>query len=515
MRKMLNLIRSLVLGVPLVATLFATQIAFAQNTCTLPPYVSSATNAGVGFYDSGNNQLYYIFNNIFANQTMYPTSGTISVCSWDSWSDVLVSTNPNNDGAVKAFLSSQRNYNNKLISSFPVLKMSFGATAWNSGIYEVTFDHFLTGPPPQNTGYEVMIWTENHNQRPAGNIIQNNITVDGQTWDLWNFNNILFSFAAPHLTSGTYAGFPSNRVISSGTFNMLTYFNYLISGGFLPSNVTLAQLQYGLELVDTGGVPQTFSVNNFSILDQGSASTPHVTSLSPTSGPVGNSVTITGTGFGATQGGSTVTFNGTAGAPSSWSDTSIVVPVPAGATSGNVVVTVAGTASNGTAFTVTTATNFLDAATATLDVAGGSVGQWVPWYGLASTAPLTQSTAAAHDGPDGLKITTLGPGNAWGVQLNNSPGFAASAGPATISFWASAGPSSSATQVNLQVTWANSVGSTIGTTNLAIPGTLGTTWTQASVNATAPTGTAYAYVTLTGTMATGNVIYADTFFVGR
>ena len=60
-----------------------------------------------------------------------------------------------------------------------------------------------------------------------------------------------------------------------------------------------------------------------------------------------HAVTITGTNFGATQGTSTVTFNGTAATPTTWSATSIVVPVPAGATTGNVVVTVGGLASNG------------------------------------------------------------------------------------------------------------------------------------------------------------------------
>jgi IPT/TIG domain/Carboxypeptidase regulatory-like domain len=78
-----------------------------------------------------------------------------------------------------------------------------------------------------------------------------------------------------------------------------------------------------------------------------------ITSLSPASGAVGASITITGTNFGAAQGGSTVTFNGTAvTAVTSWSATSIVVTVPAGATTGNVVVTVSGVASNGSPFTV-------------------------------------------------------------------------------------------------------------------------------------------------------------------
>jgi IPT/TIG domain len=80
---------------------------------------------------------------------------------------------------------------------------------------------------------------------------------------------------------------------------------------------------------------------------------PVIISLAPTSGSVGTPVTITGTNFGATPGTSTVRFNGTAATPTSWSTTSIGVPVPTGATTGPVVVTVGGTASNGPAFQVT------------------------------------------------------------------------------------------------------------------------------------------------------------------
>ncbi len=80
--------------------------------------------------------------------------------------------------------------------------------------------------------------------------------------------------------------------------------------------------------------------------------TPNITSLSPTSGSVGTSVTISGANFGSTQGASTVTFNGTTATPTSWSATSIVVAVPTGATTGNVLVTVGGVASNGVNFAV-------------------------------------------------------------------------------------------------------------------------------------------------------------------
>jgi len=84
----------------------------------------------------------------------------------------------------------------------------------------------------------------------------------------------------------------------------------------------------------------------------GGGGAPSITGLNPTSGGPGTSVTVAGTNFGGSQGTSTVTFNGTAGTPASWGATSIVVPVPSGATTGNVVVTVGGVASNGVAFTV-------------------------------------------------------------------------------------------------------------------------------------------------------------------
>lgn len=82
--------------------------------------------------------------------------------------------------------------------------------------------------------------------------------------------------------------------------------------------------------------------------------TPTMTALSINAGAVGETITITGTNFGSTQGNSTVTFSGTPATPTSWSDTSISVPVPNGATTGNVLVTVNGVPSDqgGIAFMV-------------------------------------------------------------------------------------------------------------------------------------------------------------------
>jgi RHS repeat-associated protein len=80
---------------------------------------------------------------------------------------------------------------------------------------------------------------------------------------------------------------------------------------------------------------------------------PTVTGLSPATGPVGTLVTITGTGFGATQGTSTILLNGTTTPVVSWSATTIAATVPTGSASGTFTVTVGTSSANSSTFTVT------------------------------------------------------------------------------------------------------------------------------------------------------------------
>lgn len=172
--------------------------------------------------------------------------------------------------------------------------------------------------------------------------------------------------------------------IWTGSAGSLTAF--ACNDDIVPGIVTQSQLT-NLSLI--GGTTYYFMVSSFGPADPNpialggktvfnlSASiivpAPIITSLRPTSGPVGTPVTITGSNFGATQSTSTVTFNGTAATPTSWSATSIVVPVPVGATTGNVFVGVpAGGQSNGVNFTVTSGGSFTVAGTAATVTAGSS-----------------------------------------------------------------------------------------------------------------------------------------------
>ena len=77
-----------------------------------------------------------------------------------------------------------------------------------------------------------------------------------------------------------------------------------------------------------------------------------ITEVNPVCGVPGETIIITGTSFGDTQGSSVVTFNGVPATVNSWTNTQIEVLVPSGAITGDVVVRVNGINSNGIRFTI-------------------------------------------------------------------------------------------------------------------------------------------------------------------
>jgi hypothetical protein len=126
---------------------------------------------------------------------------------------------------------------------------------------------------------------------------------------------------------------------------------------------------------------------------------------------VGTSVVLTGTSFGDNQGVSTVTFGGVAASPGSWSNTSITVPVPLGATTGDIVVTVNGFSTNGAGFQVhpnITALEPIAAATGSLvTILGTTFGQTQGFGGV-----TFNGVSATVQGWSDSSITVVVPDNA-------------------------------------------------------------------------------------------------------
>ncbi len=114
----------------------------------------------------------------------------------------------------------------------------------------------------------------------------------------------------------------------------------------------------------------------YSITVPAPTATAALTSLTPTSGPVGATLTISGTNMGTSG---VVSVGGITATQTAWGATSITCTVPAGPTIGakNVVVTpTGGTASNALPFTITVAPGPGDATAPTTTASGANAGGW-------------------------------------------------------------------------------------------------------------------------------------------
>jgi len=307
--------------------------------------------------------------------------------------------------------------------------------------------------------------------------------------------------SAPTGTSVTITGanFGSSQSTSTVTFNGKAATPTSWSATSIVAPVP-AGATTGNVVVTVGGVAS--SGVGFTVLG-----TPSITSLSTASGPVGTSVTITGTSFGATQGTSTVTLNGTTSSPSSWSATSIVVQVPAAAKTGNVVVTVAGVASNGAPFTVSPHITSLSATSggvgAAVTITGttfgttqgtvqfnGTTGTPATWGNTSITVPVPAGATSGN-----VTVTVAG-------VTSNGTTFTVLPTPSITSL----SPTSGAPGASVTVTGTN-FGASQGSSAITFNGTAATatSWSATSIVAVVPTGatTGNAVVTVSGVASNG------------
>jgi kumamolisin len=161
---------------------------------------------------------------------------------------------------------------------------------------------------------------------------------------------------------------------------------------------------------------------------------PTISSFSPTSGPVGTSVTITGTNF---TGATAVKFNGTSASYTVGSATSITATVPTGATTGAISVTTsAGTATSASSFTVTTSGGSAPTISS-FSPTSGAVGASVTITGTnftGATAVKFNGTSATFTVASSSSITTCVPSGATtgAISVTTANGTATSASSFTV-----------------------------------------------------------------------------------
>jgi hypothetical protein len=211
-------------------------------TCTDPSFSTSQPTGGE---NSGN---YYLYNNMW-NASGYSVTQTLYACSYRNWYVVANMNNDSGDGAVKTYPDVQSNFSEPKISSFHSVSSTFAESSPHVGIYEDAYDIWLNGVASSGST-EVMIWTENFHQVPSGSVVAS-VSFGGRGYQVWK--------------SGSYIAFVADTNFTSGTVNLLQFFNWIIGKGWIPSSSTLGQICYGVELVSTNSAPATFDFTDFSV----------------------------------------------------------------------------------------------------------------------------------------------------------------------------------------------------------------------------------------------------------
>lgn len=221
----------------------------AAAACANPKFVTSDSN---GMW---NTRGYIVHNNMW-NVSDYKVSETLSACSHRKWSVRAIADNSSGDGAVKTYPNVHKDFHNwstgaePRLSSFRKIRSTFAARTPRVGIYNAAYDIWLNGVPGE---HEVMIWTDNHRQVPAGTRIAK-VSLSGHTWRVYATED------------NHYIAFVPTQRLTHGALRLKSMLSWLTRKGRLSSDVTLGQIGFGFEIVSTAGKPATFDVTDFSLM---------------------------------------------------------------------------------------------------------------------------------------------------------------------------------------------------------------------------------------------------------
>jgi len=224
----------------LVALLAATAVFLMAG----PAFASIPSNAKWRSSDpfgAWNNGGYILYNNEW-NKTAGPQ--TIWADSFHYWG--AESTQAAGNTAIETYPCVQKNFNNVPVRSFRLIRSGFTESmpANTSGLdAEAANDVWLN-----NYKIEVMIWVDNHGQRPSGNVI-GHATIFGQRFAVWR-GGTDFTFALDHKET-------------TGVTHILASIDWLISHRQIPASVTLTQVNFGWEIASTNGKAEDFKMSNY------------------------------------------------------------------------------------------------------------------------------------------------------------------------------------------------------------------------------------------------------------
>jgi hypothetical protein len=212
--------------------------------CTNPDTISEG--AGRSYFEADGSE-YFVHNNNWNDN--YGGTHVIRACNYNSWT-VDVNVPNHSDNAVEAYPNVHRDYNDVALSTITSARFAGVGPKCAGCVYNTAFDIWIGS----GFTHELMIWTENFGQRPAGSQIAT-ATIGGHSYQVWRSGS----------GDGGILSYVSVPEQLSGTMPLSLFFADARARGWTPT--TTWQVDFGVETVDTNGTTQRFTFSDFFIND--------------------------------------------------------------------------------------------------------------------------------------------------------------------------------------------------------------------------------------------------------
>jgi hypothetical protein len=172
----------------------------------------------------------------------------------------VIATAPKGNVAVLSYPSRQDLEYLTPATKLKALRASYDFSVPKLGDYEAAFDIWVQ-PNGQRTNWdhdaELMIWTDNHGQRPAGQVVGHAVTQYAQSFTVWldgskGKGDSIVTLVQDHGTA-------------KGTMHILSVFRWLWDHGYFPRGSALLDVEYGWEICSTAGVAESFTMNSYAL----------------------------------------------------------------------------------------------------------------------------------------------------------------------------------------------------------------------------------------------------------
>lgn len=219
-------------------------LAIAAVLAILPLTGKAAAWSSCDKWAAWSNGGFYVENDVWGPA---PGSQCIYANSYHNW---WVTAN-HGGSSIESYPNVDKRGINKAVNSLSTVSSSFNASTPSGVKYDLAYDIWLNG-----STYEVMIWMRWASTKPiassydsSGNAVAayKNQSIGGATYNVYH--------------RGGVTSFLRTSQISSGTVNIKPVLQWI--NGKYYNNPTLAKVQFGWEIINTGG-SKTFTINSYS-----------------------------------------------------------------------------------------------------------------------------------------------------------------------------------------------------------------------------------------------------------